>query len=104
MRYILIRASRYKMYRPLRNALGSYPIPTLQPRTPSTILKRILGLIQSLWLGFAEPLCGEAGAKAPASLNFLLDKVSDQGIAPPAAVTQGRAGREQPTTGRCAIP
>lgn len=25
MRYILIRASRYKMYRPLRNALGSYP-------------------------------------------------------------------------------
>ena len=54
---------------PLRNALGSYPIPTLQPRTPSTILKRILGLIQSLWLGFAEPLCGEAGAKAPASLN-----------------------------------
>lgn len=25
MRYILIRASRYKMYRPLRNALGSCP-------------------------------------------------------------------------------
>lgn len=73
MRYILVRASRYKMYRPLRNALGSYPIPTLQPRTPSTILKRILGLMQSLWLGFAEPLCGEAGAKAPASHIFLLD-------------------------------
>lgn len=25
MRYILIRALRYKMYRPLRNALGSCP-------------------------------------------------------------------------------
>ena len=73
MRYILIRASRYKMYRPLRNALGSYPIPTLQPRTPSTILKRILGLNRSLWLGKAEPLYGEAGAKAPASHIFLLD-------------------------------
>lgn len=31
------------------------------------------GLIKSLWLGFAEPLYKEAGAKAPASLNFLLD-------------------------------
>ena len=30
-------------------------------------------LIKSLWLGFAEPLYKEAGAKAPASLNFLLD-------------------------------
>ncbi len=28
------------------------------------------GPIQSLWLGFAEPLYKEAGAKAPASLNF----------------------------------
>ena len=49
------------------------PIPTLQPRTPGAILKRILGLMQSLWLGFAEPLYKEAGAKAPASLNFSLD-------------------------------
>lgn len=49
------------------------PIPPLQPRTPSTILKHILGLIRSLWLGFAEPLYKEAGAKAPASLTFLLD-------------------------------
>ena len=40
------------------------------------------GLMQIWWLGKAEPLYGEAGAKAPASLNFLLDKVSDQGIAP----------------------
>lgn len=40
------------------------------------------GLMQIWWLGFAEPLYKEAGAKAPASLNFLLDKVSDQGIAP----------------------
>ena len=38
------------------------PIPTLQPRTPGAILKRILGLMQSLWLGFAEPLYKEAGA------------------------------------------
>ena len=58
------------------------PIRDLQARTPSTILKRVLGLNRSLWLGFAEPLYGEAGAKAPASLNFLLDKVSDQEIAP----------------------
>lgn len=49
------------------------PIPPLQPRTSSTILKHILGLIRSLWLGFADPLYKEAGAKAPASLNFLLD-------------------------------
>ena len=47
------------------------------------------GLMIIWWLGFAEPLYGEAGAKAPASLNILLDKVSDLGIAPPAAVTQG---------------
>ena len=47
------------------------------------------GLMKIWWLGFAEPLYGEAGAKAPASLNILLDKVSDLGIAPPAAVTQG---------------
>ena len=46
--------------------------------------------MQIWWLGFAEPLYGEAGAKAPASLNFLLDKVSDRGIAlPSAVVTQG---------------
>ena len=31
------------------------------------------GLIKRLWLGFAEPLYGEAGAKAPASLTFPLD-------------------------------
>ena len=49
------------------------PIPTLQPHTPSTILNHILGLNKSLWLGFAEPLYKEAGALAPASLNFLLD-------------------------------
>lgn len=48
------------------------------------------GLIKSLWLGFAEPLYKEAGAKAPASLNFLLELVNDQGIAPlPAALPQG---------------
>lgn len=41
------------------------------------------GLMQIWWLGKAEPLYGEAGAKAPASLNFLLDKVSDRGIALP---------------------
>ena len=31
------------------------------------------GLMQIWWLGFAEPLYGEAGAKAPASHIFLLD-------------------------------
>lgn len=31
------------------------------------------GLMQILWLGFAEPLYGEVGANAPASLTFLLD-------------------------------
>ena len=41
------------------------------------------GLMQIWWLGFAEPLYKEAGAKAPASLTFLLDKVSDRGIALP---------------------
>ena len=59
------------------------PIPTLRPRAPDTVLTIFWGLMQLLWLGFAEPLNGEAGAKAPASLNFLLDKVSDRGIALP---------------------
>lgn len=59
------------------------PIPTLRPRTPCTVLKHVLGLMQIWWLGKAEPLYGEAGAYAPASLNILLDKVSDLGIAPP---------------------
>lgn len=49
------------------------PIPALQPHTPSTILEHILGLMQIWWLGFAEPLYKEAGAKAPASLSFPLD-------------------------------
>ena len=31
------------------------------------------GLMRIWWLGFAEPLYGEAGARAPASLKFLLD-------------------------------
>ena len=41
------------------------------------------GLMQIWWLGFAEPLYEEAGAKAPASLTFPFDKVSDRGIALP---------------------
>ena len=45
MRYILIRASRYKMYRPLRNALESNLIPALGVCTPDTVLKHVLGLI-----------------------------------------------------------
>lgn len=31
------------------------------------------GLMQTWWLGFAEPLYKEAGAKALASLNFSSD-------------------------------
>ena len=49
------------------------PIPTLRPRAPDTVLKYVLGLMQIWWLGFAEPLYKEAGAKAPASHIFLLD-------------------------------
>lgn len=49
------------------------PVPALRLRTPYTVLKHILGLMQIWWLGFAEPLYGEAGAKAPASLSFPLD-------------------------------
>lgn len=49
--------------------------------------------MQIWWLGFAEPLYGEAGAKAPASLNFLLNLVSDQGIALPLpSYRRARAG------------
>lgn len=59
------------------------PIPALRPRTPGTVLKHVLGLMQIWWLGFAEPLYKEAGANAPASLNFLLGLVSDRGIALP---------------------
>lgn len=58
---------------PLRNALESNLIPALGVCTPDTVLKHVLGLIYIWWLGFAEPLYGEAGAKAPASLTFLLD-------------------------------
>lgn len=65
------------------------PIRDLRPRTPDTVLKHVMGLMQIWWLGFTEPLYKEAGAKAPASLNFLLDKVSDQGMHPSAVVTQG---------------
>lgn len=49
------------------------PIRDLRPRTPDTVLKHVMGLMQIWWLGFAEPLYKEAGAKAQASLTFLLD-------------------------------
>lgn len=49
------------------------PVPALRLRTPYTVLKHILGLMQIWWLGFAEPLYGEAGVKTPASLYFPLD-------------------------------
>lgn len=55
------------------DALESNLIPALGVCTPDTVLKHVLGLIYIWWLGFAEPLYGEAGAKAPASLNFLLN-------------------------------
>ena len=43
MRYILIRASRYKMYRPLRNAWESNLIPALGTHASGTVLKHVLG-------------------------------------------------------------
>lgn len=49
------------------------PIRGLHIRTSDTVLEHVLGLMQIWWLGKAEPLYGEAGAKAPASLTFLLD-------------------------------
>lgn len=73
MRYILIRASRYKMYRPLRNALGSCPHSGPTATYSKYDSQTYTGADKIWWLGFAEPLYKEAGAKAPASLNFLLD-------------------------------
>ena len=75
-----LRAAKYRSPCGMRREAA--PIRGLPTHTPSTVLKHVLGLMQIWWLGKAEPLYGEAGAKAPASLNFLLDKVSDQGIAP----------------------
>lgn len=48
MRYILIRASRYKMYRPLRNALESNLIPALGAHASGTVLKHVLGADSNL--------------------------------------------------------
>lgn len=89
MRYILIRASRYKMYRPLRNALGSCPHSDPTAACSKYDSQTYTGADKIWWLGFAEPLYKEAGAKAPASLNFLLDKVRDQGIEPPCSGNTG---------------
>lgn len=99
-----LRAAKYRSPCGMRREAA--PIRGLPTHTPGTVLKHVLGLMQFWWLGFAVPLYGEAGAKAPASLNFLLDKVSDQGISlPTAALTQGppwccfsehSAGRRKP--------
>lgn len=75
-----LRAAKYRS--PCGMRREATPIRGLPTHTPSTVLKHVLGLMQIWWLGKAEPLYKEAGAKAPASLNFLLDKVSDQEIAP----------------------
>lgn len=45
MRYILIRASRHKMYRPCGMRWEVAPIPALRLRTPCTVLKHVLWLI-----------------------------------------------------------
>lgn len=49
------------------------PVPALRLRTPCTVLKHVLELMRIWWLGFAEPLYGEAGAEAPASVTFTFD-------------------------------
>ncbi len=49
------------------------PIRGLHIRTSDTVLEHVLGLMQIWWLGKAEPLYEEAGAKAPASLTFPFD-------------------------------
>lgn len=49
------------------------PIRGLQIHTSGTVLKHVLGADVNLVARQSEPLYGEAGAKAPASLTFLLD-------------------------------
>lgn len=70
---ILLRTSCCKISLPLRNAPGgstdSGPTNTYSKHSSQTCS----GLMQIWWLGKAEPLYGEAGAKAPVSLTFLLD-------------------------------
>ena len=63
---ISLRTSCCEISLPLRNAPGGNT-----DTGPANTYFR--GLMQIWWLGFAEPLYGEAGAKAPASLNFLLN-------------------------------
>lgn len=70
---ILLRTSCCKISPPCGMRREATPIRGLPTHTPSTVLKHVLGLMQIWWLGKAEPLYGEAGAKAPASLTFLLD-------------------------------
>lgn len=70
---ILLRTSCCKISLPCGMRREAAPIRGLPTHTPGTVLKHVLGLMQIWWLGKAEPLYGEAGAKAPASLTFLLD-------------------------------
>lgn len=71
---ILLRTSCCKISLPLRNAPGGNtdtgPANTYFRHSSQNMF---WGLMQIWWLGKAEPLYGEAGAKAPASLNFSSD-------------------------------
>lgn len=70
---ILLRTCAAKYRSPCGMRREAAPIRGLPTHTPGPVLKHVLGLMQIWWLGKAEPLYGEAGAKAPASLTFLLD-------------------------------
>lgn len=56
-----LRAAKYRS--PCGMRREATPIRGLPTHTPGTVLKHVLGLMQIWWLGKAEPLYGEAGAK-----------------------------------------
>lgn len=58
------------------------PIRGLPTRTPSTVLKHVLGADANLVARQSRALIWGGRSQSSGSLNFLLDKVSDQGIAP----------------------
>ena len=106
MRDILIRASRYKMSRPLRNALGSCPVPTLRTRTPGTALKHILGADKKFVARLCRAFIWGGRSQSSGLANFLI-RLSERSRnrTPPAELPQGppwccfsehSAGRRKP--------